>query len=68
MKTILKIEDVKVKGKLDGEGCLHKNIIIKATLPYSEDDLKFLGEHVEEVVNAEINARQVTIEYGEGSD
>lgn len=68
MKTTMKIDDVKVKGNIDAEGTLHKNIIIKVTMPYTEEGLAFLGGHVEETVRAVIDTEQTEFSYPESPE
>lgn len=59
MKATMKVTEAKVQAKLDNEGCLHKHISIKATMPYSEKAFSFLGEYVEEMLDAQIDVRQL---------
>lgn len=65
MKAILKVTEAKVQAKLDNEGTIHKVITIKASMPYEEKAFAFLGEHVEEVLDANIAPRQLELGMAE---
>jgi len=65
MKSLLKVTEAKVSARIDGDGTLHKHISIKATMPYTEEANAFLGEHVEEALEAKIDARQLELGIGE---
>lgn len=61
MNSLLKVTEAKVSARIDGDGTMHKHITIKATMPYTEEAFAFMGEHVEEALDAEIDARQLEL-------
>jgi hypothetical protein len=64
MKITMKVDNLAVKGKIDNEGCYHKQLIAKVSIAYDPEVEAFLSGHLMEALMADIDMKQ--LEFGDG--
>ena len=61
MQITMKVDNLSVKGKIDEQGCLHKQLVAKVTISYDPSVEEFLSGHLMEVMVADVDLKQFAL-------
>ena len=62
-RLTLTVIKVNLTGKPDKEGVLHKELVITARVPFSQDRLEFLGSKIGEPLTADLQDYQARMAF-----